>query len=249
MKKKILIIGKNSNLTKSFSDKFKNVDVLSNRDIFNNNLKYFIKKKKPNVIIYNAFYPLNSINEKTDLNELLKYTSIAANNFLKKIDQIKNISQIILSSSSALKNIFINSFNIKNKRALYSSLKLLNEQIFSKFCSDKKINLVVARLFNIYGNYDNSSIIFRIIDAKKNNREISIINKGDFKRDFIHVNDVVKIYEKFILLKSNGIYEVGTGNSLSINELIKIIDISKNNIKFIKSKTNEIYKLKQTQQK
>ena len=34
-------------------------------------------KKKPNIIIYNAFYPLNSINEKTDLNELLKYTSIA----------------------------------------------------------------------------------------------------------------------------------------------------------------------------
>ena len=80
MKKKILIIGKNSNLTKSFSDKFKNVDVLSNRDIFNNNLKSLIKKK-PNVIIYNAFYPLNSINEKTDLNELLKYTSIVLINF------------------------------------------------------------------------------------------------------------------------------------------------------------------------
>ena len=41
----------------------------------------------------------------------------------KKIDQIKTISQIILSSSSSLKNITINTFDTKNKRALYSSLK------------------------------------------------------------------------------------------------------------------------------
>ena len=242
MKKKILIVGKNSNITKSLADKFKNIDIVSSRDVFKKNFKTTIEKKKPEVIIYNAFYPLNSINEKTDLNELLKYTTIVTNEFIKKIKEIKTISQIILSSSSALKNIFINSYNIKNKRALYSSLKLLNEQIFTKFCSDKKINLVVARLFNIYGNYDNSSIIFRILDAKKNNKDISIFNKGDFKRDFIHVNDVVNIYEKFILLKSTGIYEVGTGNSLSIYELIKIIDISKNKIKFIRSKSNEIYK-------
>ena len=43
----------------------------------------------------------------------------------------------------------------------------------------------------------------------KNNININIFNKGDFERDFIHVNDVVNIYDKFILNNSNGIYEVG----------------------------------------
>ena len=242
MKKNILIVGKNSNLTKSLTDKFKNIDVVSSRDVFNKKFKSIIEKKKPEIIIYNAFYPLNSINEKTDLNELLKYTTIVTNEFIKKIKETKTISQIILSSSSALKNIFINSFDINNKRALYSSLKLLNEQIFSRFCNEKNINLVIARLFNIYGNYDNSSLIFKILESKKNNKNIYIFNKGNFKRDFIHVNDVINIYEKFILLKTKGIYEVGTGNSITIKELIEIINIKKSKIKFIKSKNNEIYK-------
>ncbi len=238
--KKIVVIGKRSNLSRSLKDKITNIHLFGSSDVLSNNFQKKIKDIKPNIIIYNSFFPLNKFNEKTNLDEIIKQTTFVSNIFLKKISAIKSVKKIILSSSSALKNLFISSFENKNKRSLYLSLKLLNEQMLSKYCNDKKIDLVIARLFNLYGNYDNSSIIYKIIQSKQNNKKIHIYNNGFFKRDFIHTNDVVDSYIKFIDTKSSGIFEVGTGHSITINELIHLSGIKKSLVKFSKSNTLEV---------
>ena len=43
----------------------------------------------------------------------------------------------------------------------------------------------------------NFSFIEKLIRAKKNNSKIILINDGSSIRDFINLNDVAKIYNKF----------------------------------------------------
>jgi hypothetical protein len=69
-----------------------------------------------------------------------------------------------------------------------------------------------------------SSIIPLLIDVMKNNKKINI-NFPSNKNDFIFIDDVVSIINKFIIKNySSGIYNVGTGQGTSIYTLLKIID-------------------------
>ena len=62
------------------------------------------------------------------------------------------------------------------------------------------MSVFIIRLFNTYGNdKDNFSFIEKIIRAKKNKTQIKLINEGISFRDFIHVDDVSKIYNFFVI--------------------------------------------------
>ena len=58
------------------------------------------------------------------------------------------------------------------------------------------------RLFNTYGNpNDKFSFVEKIIRSKKNKSSIILINNGLSLRDFIHIDDVGKIYSIFLKKK------------------------------------------------
>ena len=54
----------------------------------------------------------------------------------------------------------------------------------------------IMRLFNTY-RFE-FSFIENIINSKKENKKIFLINNGNSVRDFIHVKDVGIIYKKFV---------------------------------------------------
>ena len=116
-------------------------------------------------------------------------------------------------------------------------------------CEKKKILFNWLRLFYVYGpGQGKNSIIPLLIDVFKNNKKINI-NYPSNKNDFIFIDDVVSIIEKFILNNySSGIYNVGTGKSTSISTILKIIDNSINGNDMISKKyLNEIYVKKSNQ--
>jgi len=116
-------------------------------------------------------------------------------------------------------------------------------------CEKKKILFNWLRLFYVYGpGQGKNSIIPSLIDVFKNNKKINI-NFPSNKNDFIFIDDVVSIIEKFILNNySSGIYNVGTGKSTSISTILKIIDNSINGNDMISKKyLNEIYVKKSNQ--
>ena len=97
------------------------------------------------------------------------------------------------------------------------------------------------RIFNTYGNKkDAFSFIEKIIRAKKKGSNIYLINEGLSLRDFIHLDDIGKIYKIFLSNRiKKGIYDLGTGKGFLIKDVVKSIKISKN--KLIKiNKINEI---------
>lgn len=88
------------------------------------------------------------------------------------------------------------------------------------------IPVTVLRLCNVYGagmNADSGSVIYELINGAKKG-EIEVYGTGENTRDFIGVEDVVKIIrEAAVSDKSDGVFDVGTGRAVSILSLAQIL--------------------------
>ena len=70
-----------------------------------------------------------------------------------------------------------------------------------------------------------------------NTKNIFLNNKGESVRDFIHINDVCKIYKKLITTKGSFTIDVGTGKGIRIIDLVNSLSPK---LKFkLKESTNE----------
>ncbi len=92
-----------------------------------------------------------------------------------------------------------------------------------------KIKVFNLKLEHIYGEKDSTTkfIPWVISQMLKNEKEIKL-TKGEQKRDFVHVKDVVEAYYKVFSKKNSfkkGFYEygVGSGHAVKIKEIVTMI--------------------------
>ncbi len=198
-------------------------------------------KKKVNLII-NSFFSSRNLNH---LNSYKIFIEKSLSEVAIILDQInpKNIKKILYTSSSSVYGSINDKIKIsdQNNRYIYSSTKLSCEMMLKNFSNKFKIDLDICRVFNLYGGDDSFSIISKLKSIlRKKDEKITIYNNGNSIRDFIHVNDVSKIYSKLLLKKGSEIIDIGSGRGLRIIDLINILKIPKNKIIFKKSFTSEI---------
>ncbi|MDA7447642.1 SDR family oxidoreductase [Candidatus Pelagibacter ubique] len=188
-------------------------------------------------------------------------------NLNKNIDIIINLSGQISTKTNLSKIILRGNQNIikaiKNKKKPivyyisttlvygYSS-KLLNEKSATKPISDyakiklkgerifnlSNINYKILRLANVYCNQKNN-FIKNMIDSIKNPKKIFVNNVNSY-RNYIHIDDVVKIITKIIKtdLKFT-VYNIGHEN-ISIKTMINTIEKKfKNKIHYIDNKVEK----------
>ncbi len=117
----------------------------------------------------------------------------------------------------------------------YAESKLLFDQYYRKNSSKISSQVVGLRYFNVFGPREHhkegmSSVVYHFFNQIKANRNIKIFKgshgykDGEQRRDFIHVDDTVKIKNWF---KNNsnisGIYNVGTGVSRTFNDIANCV--------------------------
>ena len=89
------------------------------------------------------------------------------------------------------------------------------------------------RLFNVYGpkvrTTGHYGAVFGVfLSQLYNNKPLTIVGNGNQKRDFTYVTDVVSAFIKASNSKNiNGIFNVGTGNPISINDVVKLLNVKK----------------------
>jgi len=162
------------------------------------------------------------------------------------------IKKIIFASSAA---VYADSKmpvteNIKiNPLSPYGKSKLAAEQKIKKNSVKFGVHAISLRIFNVYGkgqNYQYAGVISKFIKNISKDRSIEINGDGEQTRDFVSIFDVIKAFEcaiKNIEGKKGDVYNIGTGDSISINELAKfILRISnkKTEIKYKKQNKDEI---------
>lgn len=91
------------------------------------------------------------------------------------------------------------------------------------------IQSIGFRFFNVYGDGQDpsspySGVISLFTDKMNRSIPISIYGDGEQIRDFVHVNDVVNALIRGALSAvQNDVFNVGSGNPTSINELFSIL--------------------------
>lgn len=101
----------------------------------------------------------------------------------------------------------------------------------------EKITCINIKLEHFFGPEDNETkfVIFIILKLIQKTKYINL-TKGEQKRDFIYIDDVIDALEKIILFsykKKKGFYkfEIGTGKSTSIKKIVLLIKkLTKNKI-------------------
>jgi nucleoside-diphosphate-sugar epimerase len=224
---KTIIVGKNSNLSIHLRNNLKDSISISSRDIASDlNVLFKYKKYKIN-IIFNNFQPATKLNEMINTEEYIM-NSIGITSKILNYCLINNISinKIIYTSSSSVygSNIFCTETDELKPMNLHASLKVANEKMIEEFCVKNDIDFTITRLFNMYGGDDKFSIISKLISTVRNYNEITIVNHGNAIRDFIHIDDVVDIYEKILEKKDIAVLNVGTGKGSSVKGVIDFLN-------------------------
>tara|TARA_B100000700_G_scaffold178585_1_gene197241 strand:- start:2423 stop:3313 length:891 start_codon:yes stop_codon:yes gene_type:complete len=96
----------------------------------------------------------------------------------------------------------------------------------SKFLIKSNIkNYIILRLYQVYGPYQKKDrLIPQVIDSCLKNKKFSC-SEGYQLRDFIYVNDFVQLIIKILGFNkfSSGVYNIGSGNPISVKKIINMI--------------------------
>ncbi len=73
----------------------------------------------------------------------------------------------------------------------------------------------------MYGGADEFSVVSKIANALSLGTGFQVSNHGRSVRDFVHVRDVVEIYQRLLASTFSGVVNVGSGTGLSVSDLIE----------------------------
>ena len=237
---KTYIIG-TGNFSFNLSKKIKFSQIYSTKNFLKEISVINENKSKINIII-NSFFSSKKIHEINKYNDFVIRTVF---NISKILDSLKPkiINKIIYTSSSSVYGSINSQFLnvVDNNREIYAAFKIAAECLIKNFCKKNKIPIIICRVFNLYGNNDDFSILQAIKKVIKTSKKIKIFNKGLSVRDYIHVEDVIKIYSYILKnIHSSNYFDIGTGKGLTLLEIIKKLNLKDKNIIFEKKKIREI---------
>lgn len=184
--------------------------------------------KEADVVIHLA--AMIDVNESVINPEFTKKVNVDGTANVLKCCIENKIKKIIFASSAAVygdfKEIPINENSETNPQSPYGQSKLDAEKMILKTCQENNIEHVIFRIFNIYGRGQNiqyAGVITKFLENIRDDKPLVIYGDGEQTRDFVSINDVVDAFDSATKLHKNGTYHIASGNSLSINELAKIM--------------------------
>ncbi|MDD3626066.1 MAG: GDP-mannose 4,6-dehydratase [bacterium] len=126
------------------------------------------------------------------------------------------------------------------RRWSYSNTKALDEFLALAYHSEKKLPVVIVRLFNTVGPKQTGQygmVIPRFINQALHDKSITIFGDGEQTRCFCHVNDVVNALSTLMTTPAaeGEIFNIGSTEEISIKKLAELI------IKLTNSKSQITY--------
>ena len=232
MKKKLIIIGKNSfigsNINLYLKSKFK---------VININLNQFKKLKKNQLKKYD-YICNSSVNKKYTHNKYKRKNDIDLQ--IANLIKSNKINYIFLSSRKVYKPKF-NTIEKQNLNPIdnYSSNKIITEKFLRKILGSK---LLILRITNVIGfkirknkRQVNQTFFDNYIESVKNNSKINYYN---LFKDFISIEQLANYIYYAINKKLTGIFNVSLGKKIYVKEILGWLNkYNKNKKNFICLKT------------
>jgi UDP-glucose 4-epimerase len=190
------------------------------------------------------------------MNKSLETTKVNVDGAMNVLDACKkhNVRNTILISSASVygnvdsPNTILTEESYTNPISPYGKDKLVMEQNARLFSESHKMNCMIFRVFNVYGEGQSSEyagVITNFANRILRDEPIIIHGNGNQTRDFVAVEDVVSIINTAISIsgKYGRIYNVGYGKSITIKDLAELMlnaSRKKLDIKFVKQQDGDI---------
>ena len=202
-------------------------------DIKDNNLlnNLFKEKKFKKVIHLAALTGVRSSTENAKSyleNNILGFYNVI--NLCKLFD----IEHFIYASSSSVYNNINNKLSKeKNKTdklfSIYSCTKKTNELIAHTYNKLYKLKSTGLRFFSVYGPLGRTDMsYFKFTNSIYHNKPLLLSNKGINMRDFTYIDDITHAIKEIVIkkIKKNyEIYNLGSGNPISIIKIVKKLEL------------------------
>jgi len=129
---------------------------------------------------------------------------------------------VVFSSSGA---VYGNNYQYPEPISPYAISKLTAEKYVELYHQLYNIHTVVFRFSSVYGKGRKKTSINLILDKAINGEVLTVTGDGEQTRDFTCVRDVAQAIVLAIEGRfPSGTYDIGTGVSTSLNELIQLIE-------------------------
>lgn len=143
--------------------------------------------------------------------------------------KMATIQKIVYLSTTIL---YPNSTESQNEQAVpqplsaYEMGKYEEEKMLKAMVEEGKIDLIIARLGNVYGNHKNKGILNSLFLSLLNGKKLTVNGNGGQIRDYIFIDDVVDALTFFIGYNQKEpveIVNISTGVGTSIRSLLEYI--------------------------
>jgi UDP-glucose 4-epimerase len=150
------------------------------------------------------------------------------NNLCSIISGLKEVYIIYISSTEVFDtntNHKINENSLKKSNTFYGKSKINSEKILQKFSQKNKLKLAILRPAQIYGlgDYYDAYGPTQFINKAILNENIEIWGNGSEFREFIYVNDIVKIIKFFLKKRITEEINVVSGQSYRYIDIISFL--------------------------
>jgi UDP-N-acetylglucosamine/UDP-N-acetylgalactosamine 4-epimerase len=174
-----------------------------------------------------------SIEKPIDSNE----TNVSGTMNLLKASVENNVKRFIFASSSSVygdSKILPKQEDMNpNPKSIYAISKLSSEYYVRLFYKIYGLRTIALRYFNVFGKRQNpdsiySAVIPIFLKNIKLNKPLIIFGDGNQSRDFTHIDNVTYANFLAMICESDKIfgnyYNVGCGERISLNEIIKFLE-------------------------
>ncbi len=166
------------------------------------------------------------------LNDPLKYYNENIKGVLQILDLARRKKVKVVFPSSALYGN-IGKSPLKEEYVVdppnpYSMSKYIGEQLCKSYARNYGVEVVVLRLFNVYGEGQKYGVLPRILRGIEENK-IEFRYGVLSRRDFVYIKDVVRSFELALEYSFEGknltfdVFNVGTGKSSSVKEFLEFV--------------------------
>src|SRR4029077_9993680 len=187
----------------------------------------------PTVAGFDAIFHLASITD-TTLHDQFVQVHDNVESFRRLLNFARpSKTRVIYASSAATYGLATEASVESNGAApanVYAFSKVVMDNIARHAAADSPDWIMVGlRYFNVYGPREAhkgvpASMIYHLAQQIKAGKRPRIFKHGEQKRDFVYVRDAVEGTIRALEAKTSGIYNLGTGQARSFNELIDVLN-------------------------
>lgn len=203
---------------------------------YNKNFK-FIQGSILDLELLKTFSNLNTVfhlaaiaGVRNSFNNPQEYFDINVKGTENILKTFQNIDELVFASSSSVYGeLKQNEFPVKETHSLnpispYGESKKQSELLCETYSKSSKIKTSILRFYTVYGPRQRpDEAIMKFINSAVLEKPIPIYGDGTKIRDYTFVSDIVDgiiLSQKF----GNGKYNLGSGNPISINQMVDIIE-------------------------